>query len=141
MDNYKPAGFWIRFLANFVDGIIISLMALIIAVIIGDQTFFQGGSSEDSISEGISSLLYSVVFIIIFTASKFRGSPGKMVCKIQVLNKDMTQISILKSIGRYFSYILSAIPFMLGFIVAGFTENKKALHDVICGTRVVYRNK
>ncbi|AIF42619.1 RDD family protein [Virgibacillus sp. SK37] len=141
MESYKPAGFWIRFLANLVDGVIISILALIIAVIIGDETFFQGETTEDSISEGISTLLYSVVFIILFTASKFRGSLGKMVCQIQVLNQDMTQISILKSIGRYFSYILSAIPFMLGFIVAGFTENKKALHDFICGTRVVYRNK
>lgn len=142
MENYKPAGFWIRFLANIIDSVLIYILAVLIAFIIGDNLFFNPPDTlYTSVSEDTANLVYLVIFIIIFTASKFKGSPGKLVCRIQVLNIDMTKISILKSIGRVLAYIVSAIPLFIGFMMAGWNKEKKALHDMICGTRVVYRNK
>ncbi|MEC5423834.1 RDD family protein [Virgibacillus sp. C22-A2] len=143
MDAYKPAGFWIRFLATVIDSVLIAVLAAIIAVISNDPTYFNnsGYGGENSVSENISGFVYSVVFIIIFTASRYMGSPGKLACRIQVMNTDMTKISMLKSIGRYFAYILSALPLLIGFMMAGWNEEKKALHDIICSTRVVYRKK
>lgn len=149
METYKPAGFWIRVLAKFIDGIITSALAWIIAVLIGDQGYFDSISfvrdsaemNMTSPSDTIANLIYAIVFIVIFTASRFRGTPGKMICRIQVLNPDMTQISILKSIGRLFAYIVSAIPLMVGYMMAGWNKEKKALHDMIAGTRVVYKRK
>ncbi|WP_188456978.1 RDD family protein [Virgibacillus oceani] len=142
MEHYKPAGFWIRFLANLVDGVFTFILAVIISFLIQDASLFEKYTSvESSPSEDIANLIYGVIFVIIFTGSKFRGSPGKMVCKIQVLDKNMmAQISLLKSLGRAFAYILSALPLMIGFMMAGWNEEKKALHDIICGTRVVYRD-
>ena len=149
METYKPAGFWIRALATFIDGIITSALAWIIAVLISDQKYFDSVSivqdsaeiNMTSPSDTTANLIYAVVFIVIFTASRFRGTPGKMICRIQVLNPDMTQISIPKSIGRLFAYIISAIPLLIGFMMAGWNREKKALHDMIAGTRVVYRRK
>ncbi|MGY0694914.1 RDD family protein [Virgibacillus sp. FSP13] len=138
-EQYKPAGFWIRFLANMVDGVFTLVIGLIIALLVNDHVFFNYSLENTSRSEDAANLIYFVIFVIIFTGSKFRGSPGKMVCKIQVLNKDMTQISLLKSLGRGFAYVISAIPLMVGYMMAGWNEEKKALHDIICGTRVVYR--
>ncbi|MBP1947484.1 RDD family protein [Virgibacillus litoralis] len=144
MEKYKPAGFWIRFLANIIDGILIYIIGAIIAILINDERFFSSPGNEantwySSPSEDISNLIYVVVFIIIFTASKYKGSPGKLACRIQVLNVEMTQISMLKSIGRFFAYFLSALPLGIGFLMAGWNEEKKGLHDIICSTRVVYR--
>jgi len=147
MKGHKPAGFWIRFLAAFIDGILTSIIAWIVAVLINDQNYFNnlnfssGNPSFYTTSEVLSNLIYGVVFIIIFTASHFRGSPGKLICRIQVLNPDMTQISIPKSIGRYFARILSTIPLLIGFMMAGWNREKKALHDIIASTRVVYKQK
>jgi len=151
---HKPAGFWIRFLAILVDGIISSVLAWIIGIIINDntqQSFNQSVTQSPdevavsfenvmSTSDIIANLIYIIVFIIIFTASQFRGSPGKLLCRIQVVNPDMSQIGIGKSIGRYFAYILSGFIFSIGFMMAGWTKNKRALHDMICNTRVVYRD-
>ena len=43
-----------------------------------------------------------------------------------------------RAIGRHFSEWLSSILF-IGYIMAAFDEEKRALHDRICGTRVVFR--
>jgi uncharacterized RDD family membrane protein YckC len=147
MESRKPAGFWIRFLATLIDGILTSILAWIIATLIGDQTYFRSFdifSSEygmTSTSDSIANLIYTIIFIIIFTASRYKGSPGKLVCRIEVLNTDMTQISFWKSVGRVFAYLLSTITLFIGFMMAGWNREKKALHDMVCNTRVVYRNQ
>ncbi|WP_404451566.1 RDD family protein [Virgibacillus necropolis] len=143
--NYKPAGFWIRFLANLVDGLIIFVLTFIVATIFNDQAYFNGYNmntyDNNAPSESIVNITYAIIFVVFFTASKYKGSPGKLACRIQVLNEDKTQISLLKSIGRYLSYFISALLLFIGFMMAGWNEEKKALHDMICNTRVVYRDK
>jgi uncharacterized RDD family membrane protein YckC len=142
MISNKPAGFWIRFLANLIDGVLILMLAAIVAVLIGEENFwYQWNNDIDSTSESVANLFYSITFIIIFTASKFMGSPGKLACRIKVVNVDGSKISMLKSIGRFFCYVISALPLLIGFMIAGWNEEKKALHDMICKTRVVYRNE
>lgn len=144
--SHKPAGFWMRFLASLIDGILTSILAWVIATVINDETYFGAfdiyseGSAVTSTSDNAANLIYTIVFVILFTASKFRGSPGKLICKIQVVNPDGTQISFWKSLGRVFAYIVSAIPLFIGFMMAGWNREKKALHDIICQTRVVYRD-
>ncbi|WP_017186268.1 RDD family protein [Alkalibacillus haloalkaliphilus] len=142
----KPAGFWMRFVAVLVHGIVMLALTWVIAVLIGDEEFFQSFQVEvteqyATTSDNIANLIYSIIFIIGFTASQLKGSPGKLICRIQVVNPDMSKISIWKSIGRYFAYILSIIPFLIGLMIAGWNKEKKALHDMICNTRVVYRDK
>ncbi|MFC2947059.1 RDD family protein [Virgibacillus sediminis] len=137
----KPAGFWIRFLALFIDSILSAVLTLIIAVLIGDSTYFSSSAlGETSLADSIGGLIYSLVFIVIFTASNLMGSPGKLACRIKVVNEDMTQISLLKSFGRWLAYILSTITLLIGYMMAGWNREKKALHDIVCGTRVVYRD-
>ena len=144
MDIYKPAGFWIRFAAAFIDAIFTNVLTWIVVSIIGEKVIVVGDPAGTTLEIKATTaavlLIYAIIFFIIFTASHFRGSPGKLICGIQVLDKNMTQISIGKSIGRYLAEILSAIPFMIGYMIAGWNSEKKALHDMICGTRVVYRN-
>lgn len=147
MQTYKPAGFWIRVVASVLDAIFASIASFIVTAIVGEYTYIiYEPADPDLIIEfpivNFSvSLLYAIIFIIFFTASKFKGSPGKLICQIQVLNTNMTQITIGKSIGRYLAMIISAIPFGIGFLMAGWNREKKALHDIICNTRVVYRNQ
>lgn len=155
MNQTKPAGFWIRVLATFIDGIFAMVLTNIIGTLSNETpnneaqtqmvdssaSFMEVMKETYSPSELISNLIYMIIFVIIFTATQLKGSPGKLICRIQVVNPDMTQISILKSIGRYLAYYLSGIIFAIGFMMAGWNKEKKALHDMICNTRVVYRNK
>lgn len=147
METYKPAGFWIRFVAVLIDDIFSNVLAWIVTSIIGEKLILMDDLDDPAGTEvGLPAttltvmLIYSIVFIIIFTGTQFKGSPGKLICRIQVVKPDMTQISIGRSIGRHFAQVLSALTFMIGFMLAGWNREKKALHDMICGTRVVYRN-
>ncbi|WP_027964721.1 RDD family protein [Halalkalibacillus halophilus] len=144
MNDRKPAGFWIRFIALIVDGIAILTLSWVVAVLIGDEQYFQNLQTTETVTsaaEAIGSITYIVIFIILFTASQLKGSPGKLLLRIEVLDRDMNKISILRSIARYFSQTISTVIFFIGFMMAGWNKEKKALHDMICNTRVVYREK
>ena len=62
---------------------------------------------------------------------------GKMLMQIRVVRMDGGPLTLGQSIGRYFATYLSAIILSIGFIMAGFDDEKRALHDRICDTRVV----
>ena len=63
---------------------------------------------------------------------------GKRVLGLRVTNMAGERISFGHASGRFFSKIITGlVPFAIGFIMAGFTERKQALHDMIAGTLVV----
>ncbi|WYP27223.1 RDD family protein [Alkalihalobacillus sp. FSL W8-0930] len=132
----KPAGFWVRFFATFIDSIIVAVISIILSIIFQDAP----NSLEDSTSAFIFQLMYSVIGVIYLTASRFKGTPGKIILGIQVVKEDGERIGIGRSIGRFFAYFLSALIFYIGYLMVAFREDKKSLHDLICHTRVVYRD-
>jgi len=72
-----------------------------------------------------------------FFIGKYAATPGKMACKLKVVTSDGGQVSYARAFGRYFAEFLSAIIFFIGYIMAAFDEEKRALHDRICDTRVI----
>ena len=46
-------------------------------------------------------------------------------------------IGLGRAFGRYFAKILSGLILMIGYIMAAFDSEKRALHDMICDTRVI----
>jgi uncharacterized RDD family membrane protein YckC len=70
-------------------------------------------------------------------ASALKGTIGKRVLKISVVDKNGDRISFNRSIGRNTSKILSIIPFFLGLLWVAFTKEKKGWHDMIAKTYVV----
>jgi uncharacterized RDD family membrane protein YckC len=78
-------------------------------------------------------IAYEVYFI------STRGATlGKMALGLKVIRPDNGPISVGLALGRYLSKILSALILYIGFIMAGFDDEKRALHDRICETRVIY---
>lgn len=49
------------------------------------------------------------------------------------------RISLGQAFIRYFAKFLSAMILYIGFMMAGWTEKKQALHDKLAGTLVVKR--
>jgi len=48
------------------------------------------------------------------------------------------RISFARASGRFFAKLISGlIPFAIGYILAGITEKKQALHDMIAGCLVL----
>ena len=68
---------------------------------------------------------------------RFGATPGKMACGLKVVMADGGKVTYLRALGRAFSEILSGIILYIGYIMAGFDDEKRALHDRICDTRVI----
>lgn len=126
-------GFWIRFAAVFIDGIILQIVGFLMGRFVGGLT--GGGQTAANIATGLAVLLgiaYEVYFI-----GSIGATPGKMALKLKVIRADGAPVGYGLALGRYFAKILSALILLIGYIMAGFDEQKRALHDRICDTRVV----
>jgi len=127
------AGFWIRFGAKFVDGIILNVVGRLLGLVIG--LALKGDEAAVWIAAGVG-LILNAGYVIYFTG-KYGATPGKMACKIEVIRADGSAMTFGRATGRYFAEILSSLTLLIGYIMAGFDEEKRALHDRICDTRVV----
>jgi len=132
------AGFWIRFLAKFVDGVIVGVPGYALQYGAGyflqDRdmvliAFFVGWLISFSLQLGYSVWLHG----------KYGATVGKMACGLRVVTATGLKIGYGVACGRFFAEILSGIILYVGYIMAGFDEEKRALHDRICNTRVIRR--
>ena len=56
---------------------------------------------------------------------------------MKLLRADGSHLTAGRIIGRYFAELLSAMVLYIGYIMVGFDQEKKSLHDLICDTRVI----
>jgi uncharacterized RDD family membrane protein YckC len=136
------AGFWLRFGAKFIDWIIIGAANMILSFAAG-LLMFPALSSPNSLAAVILPLILQLFQIAITAAyttwfiGKYSATPGKMACGIKVVMGDGGRVSYFRALGRYFSEMISGIILGIGYIMAAFDEQKRALHDRICDTRVI----
>ena len=136
--GFEYGGFWIRFGAKIIDGIILTAIQALVIFPIG---FFVASSGEMAAAVyGILSNLMNVGLQIAYTVfflGKFAATPGKMVCGLKVVRPTGERITYLRALGRTLAEILSTVIFFIGYIMAAFDDEKRTLHDRICDTRVV----
>jgi uncharacterized RDD family membrane protein YckC len=73
----------------------------------------------------------------VFFVRKYDATPGKMAMGLKILRPDGSKLSVGRIIGRYFASIISALILLIGYIMAAFDEEKRALHDRLADTRVI----
>lgn len=139
MENKEYAGFWIRCGAAFIDVIVLIIISVIPVFLIYGEAIV----TEDKLIHGVWDLLLTYIIPIVGTIwfwLKYLGTPGKMATKLEIVDAETgNKMSTGQAIGRYFAYILSTIPFCLGFIWIGIDKHKQGWHDKLAGT-VVVRN-
>lgn len=147
--NFVYGGFWIRFVARFLDGIIIGVLGVGLNMIVA---FFVLGSpnyfGRASLAQGAHNrLLFQAISLPLglclgigyacFFVLRWDATPGKMALGLKLVRSNGDKLSAGRIIGRYFAYMLSWLIFMIGMIIAAFDDEKRALHDRICDTRVI----
>jgi uncharacterized RDD family membrane protein YckC len=70
-------------------------------------------------------------------SSEWQATVGKRAMSIAVTGIDGGRISFARATGRHFAKYISAFILFIGFIMAGFTAKKQALHDMLAETLVV----
>jgi len=153
------AGFWWRVLAYLLDSLIINIVSGIIVlpfILVFGLSLF-GLVTEGACDESLWAVLVGYVagivvlslilwvvqwlYFALMESSRHQATLGKMVCGIIVTDLNGQRICFARATGRHFGKILSGMIFMIGFIMAGFTEKKQALHDMLAGCLVVLKNK
>ena len=85
----------------------------------------------------LSALLITWFYYALMQSSARQATVGKMVLGLKVTDINGDRLTFARASLRYFSKILSNLFLMIGYIMAGFTEKKQALHDMIANTYVV----
>ncbi len=152
--SVRYAGFWIRFLARFIDGMILGVANLIIRIPLfavlglgmgfgrGFSRFGSGGFFAPAAIGlfGVSTLISIVLAAAyeVYFVSTRGATPGKMALGLKIVRVDGSPVPTDLALGRYFAQWLSGAILMIGYIMAGFDDEKRALHDRICQTRVIH---
>ncbi|QQS61305.1 MAG: RDD family protein [Candidatus Moraniibacteriota bacterium] len=130
------AGFWIRFVANFLDGLVLVIPNIMVGFFIQFTTI----GIVQIILTSLSGLLVSWVYFVAMTHT-YQMTLGKKALGLMVIsstseNVTLKQILLRETIGK----LASLFTLFIGFIMAGFTEKKQALHDKIADTLVIYKD-
>lgn len=141
------AGFWLRAIAYLFDTILISLVLGLIASFY-PATFIKM-SDGASASPSLTALpqLTPIAFVItiaatwfyytIFEASDWQATPGKRALRLYVADLNGQRVTLARAATRNLAKIISSLTFLVGYLVAGFTERKQALHDILASCLVL----
>jgi uncharacterized RDD family membrane protein YckC len=152
------AGFWLRLVAHIIDSLLIAMgfgvIVLVTVAIVGvgffKDNFRDSETPDDFLTAGLIGVFLMVILVCIvgvwlyfasMESSIHQGTLGKLSLGLIVTDLQGRRVTFGRASGRFFSKIVTGlIPFALGYIMAGFTEKKQALHDMIAGCLVLRKN-
>ncbi|MCY2957159.1 MAG: RDD family protein [Planctomycetota bacterium] len=148
------AGFWKRFIATIIDGFISGIVNF--ALLLPCLAIFgiaAATRTSDPMEEADAVTMIAVIFAYLgavvgqflfgwlysalMESSSYQATVGKLVLGIRVTGMQGQRISFGRATGRYFGKVLSCMTLCIGFMLAGFTEKKQALHDLVAGCLVI----
>jgi uncharacterized RDD family membrane protein YckC len=135
------AGFWVRFGAVMLDGLITGLLGAALGFALGfvADLFLPGerGPVVQLVSQ-LAGLLLSWLYFAGLESSERCATPGKRAFHLQVLRQDRLQrISFWRATGRWAARGLSGLVLAIGYLMQPFNQRKQALHDMLAGTVVI----
>jgi uncharacterized RDD family membrane protein YckC len=149
------AGFWLRFVSYIIDNLVLGIPVVILVVVLLAAFGLTGALGQIHPGEPPEAMfaLFGIgfLFCVIFVAlvggwlyyAMMESSPkqatlGKMALGLYVTDMEGRRVSFGRASGRFFSKIITnLIPLAIGWMLAGFTAKKQALHDMIAGCLVL----
>lgn len=158
MQQVQYAGFWIRFLASFLDMFFLALPLGIFIYFLSDGNWFDVTQYQQNIQMAISGdihalqnqpqtsfkweLIFELSVLLITTLfwKQFKGAtPGKRFVNIKVVDATtFNEITNRQALTRSFGYIPSTLLLCFGFLMVAFRKDKRSFHDLLAHTAVIY---
>ena len=135
------AGVWRRAVAAIIDLFLLGfLLAIIMVAVIAGITF--GESSEPTaviltVALNLAIFVAMWLYFALMESSKLQATLGKMIIGVVVSDLDGNRISFGRATGRYFGKAVSTVILMIGYMMAGWTGRKQALHDIMAKCLVI----
>jgi len=144
------AGFWLRFVAWIIDRIVLqfagSIITLPFATSMGIRELMRThpSSPEDFIPLFENMRKFFLIILVLewlyyalLESSAWQATLGKKALGLEVTDLTGARVSFARATGRYFARYISFFTIGIGYIMAGLTAKKQALHDMIAGTLVI----
>lgn len=145
------AGFWLRFVAWIIDTIILWIVSSFITLPIVAATGLREmilnhppQTPEELIALmgtiwkiAILGIVIKWLYYALLESSAWQATIGKLTLGLKVTDMAGHRVSFGRATGRFFGKIISAFILMIGYIMAGFTAQKQALHDMMAGCLVM----
>lgn len=141
------AGFWIRFLGWFIDAVILFAVMMPVRLMLGAPAGLMAATHPHGFNPfmflpffGLSWLITIVagwLYEAYFLSSERQATLGKMALGLKVTDMNGQRLNFGQATLRHFAKWLSNVTLSIGYIIAGFTQRKQALHDLVAGTVVL----
>lgn len=115
------SGFWRRFVASFLDGLIMLIPAWLLGMLLP----YVGG------------IILGLIYKPVFEASALKGTPGKAMMGMVVVSESGERLTLKQAYIRYFCSILSGLVLCIGYLMNLFTAKRQTLHDMIAECVVI----
>lgn len=152
--EYAPV--WKRIVAMLIDGVVVSALVFGVTTVLGiggaiGMSSVAGGSTDAAVEQMMmgagSKMVWGLALMIVLMylygivlpATSLRGTLGKLVMGIGIVDSDHSRMRIGRALWRYIVFAITA-SFLIPLVIAFFTPKRRALHDFCSGTVVVNKN-
>jgi uncharacterized RDD family membrane protein YckC len=145
--DFEPAGFGPRYLAYLIDNIVMSMLAgvgFFIGWLFSLLFNFYGWGIADKAGLGIAAVATFAIWAFYFAsgeAGAARATLGKWSMGIIVLKDDNKPQTRKEAFKRAASAFVTVLTFYIGFLMCFFRPDKKAMHDLMTKTKVVWQGE
>ncbi len=149
-----PAGFWARMAAFIIDHILIAIIFLAVWTPIAgprhwqmpdlpqtltDASWHQYRDQLDLWMNKAVPIFYPIFLLYdVLLNGRFGATIGKMAIRAKITKLDGSPIGYNRALLRWLAARLSDF-FFFGYILIGLRADKRGLHDLLAGTKVVYK--
>ena len=149
------AGFWLRFVASIIDGLVLGIPLSIIAFLLIASAIPFLTHTQDPMTV-IATILPRILFLLVIylvaswlywglmESSSWQATLGKKALGLRVTDLAGSRPTFGRASGRFFAgrgigFVPSVggLYFLIDCIMAGCTEKKQALHDMIASCLVI----
>lgn len=146
-----PAGFWVRLAAFAIDALLLLLVRQFLLARLHHRAFDfeelldlqvlvgmpRGSVSNLELPDALAIFGLDGAYFTAFVAALAR-TPGKWICGLKVVRGDGGRVAPGFAFMRWLSHFFSLLPCCAGYAWIAISKEKRAFHDLLCDTRVVY---
>ncbi|CAN5145380.1 hypothetical protein BH09BAC6_BH09BAC6_16110 [soil metagenome] len=136
------ASFWWRLLAYGIDTIILTVGFLFAVYFLNiDVATVNSKKDENLLLFQLAAFGIVILYHSIFEATPLRGSLGKKIIGLAVVDANGKRLSLPKALLRNVSRVVSTLPLWIGYFAVLWTDHRQAWHDQIAKTYIIKRDQ
>lgn len=145
---FLHAGFWRRVAAYLIDTLILMPVFLVLEFVFVMPVMLQAAHGNPHPQPSFAMLpVIWVLFIVLpwlyfalCESSRWQATPGKLALGLRVTDLCGRRVGFGRATGRFFGKVISGLIFDIGYMMAGWTVRKQALHDLMADCCVVRKD-